>query len=309
MAVAGDRNCAHIDSWDKAQAYNSGDRVKQLGVVYSARWWTQGDAPVSHHKEGKAWKKEGSCQLLTKPQQDNDIELESNVRQSIIVKGQSIELSVKVPLKVRQLKSVDFYYNGQHIGSRNNRPFTLEFTPTQTGKAHFKARVTYLDNRSQTTQILKYQVRNQAGLLPKPDFDDDNDNDYNQSCKASRYRAGAQYDKGDRVKHKGKVFRCKVPGWCSQEAEWAYTPGTGDHWQQAWTQLKHCGDASPDKGPCKAKKFVLGRDYQKGDQVRYKGRTYECLVGGWCSQEAEWAYTPGKGDHWQQAWKEIATCR
>ena len=35
-----------IPAWDAGKVYQGGDKVSHKGVVYQAKWWTQGDDPV-----------------------------------------------------------------------------------------------------------------------------------------------------------------------------------------------------------------------------------------------------------------------
>ncbi|VUD59403.1 hypothetical protein TDB9533_02668 [Thalassocella blandensis] len=66
-------------------------------------------------------------------------------------------------------------------------------------------------------------------------------NDTNTSC-ADAYLAGASYATGDIVSHYGAEYQCKVGGWCSQgdTAGWAYEPGQGSYWTEAWQQVEVC---------------------------------------------------------------------
>jgi chitinase len=54
------------------------------------------------------------------------------------------------------------------------------------------------------------------------------------------YVAGANYAAGAVVTNAGGAYTCQVPGWCSSTATWAYAPGTGTYWQQAWTAGGNC---------------------------------------------------------------------
>ncbi len=58
------------------------------------------------------------------------------------------------------------------------------------------------------------------------------------------YVAGTSYSQGAAVTNAGGVYTCQVPGWCSSTATWAYAPGTGTYWQQAWTAGGNCTGAS-----------------------------------------------------------------
>ncbi|MCO7223296.1 glycosyl hydrolase family 18 protein [Pleionea sp. CnH1-48] len=62
------------------------------------------------------------------------------------------------------------------------------------------------------------------------------------------YQPGTQYKAGDQVynvlessgeKHK---YTCEISGWCSSSAAWAYEPGNGLHWGQAWGDAGSCSD-------------------------------------------------------------------
>ena len=40
-----------VASWEAGKVYNAGDKVSYKGVIYQAKWWTQGDDP----SKGGAW--------------------------------------------------------------------------------------------------------------------------------------------------------------------------------------------------------------------------------------------------------------
>lgn len=58
------------------------------------------------------------------------------------------------------------------------------------------------------------------------------------SCPA--YVAGTNYNTGAVVINAGGAYTCQVPGWCASTATWAYAPGTGAYWQQAWVAGGNC---------------------------------------------------------------------
>lgn len=57
------------------------------------------------------------------------------------------------------------------------------------------------------------------------------------------YVAGNSYSLGAVVQNGGNAYTCQIPGWCSSPAAWAYAPGTGAHWSDAWTAGGSCGGA------------------------------------------------------------------
>lgn len=65
------------------------------------------------------------------------------------------------------------------------------------------------------------------------------------------YSTNQHYQGGDIVQHQGKRYRC-IPGvtvpWCSGAA-WAYAPGTGTAWTQAWELISHSDVTQPVSPP------------------------------------------------------------
>jgi hypothetical protein len=52
--------------------------------------------------------------------------------------------------------------------------------------------------------------------------------------------------------------------------------------------------------------WVYGSNYKTGDVVQHKGKLFQCVIAGWCSQTGEWSqlhYEPETGISWTQAWK------
>ena len=64
------------------------------------------------------------------------------------------------------------------------------------------------------------------------------------NCTSSQYVAGTAYSAGQLVQNAGSEYRCTIAGWCASTAAWAYAPGTGTYWQDAWQLVKSCGVAS-----------------------------------------------------------------
>lgn len=64
------------------------------------------------------------------------------------------------------------------------------------------------------------------------------------NCASPQYVAGTNYAAGALAQNAGSEYRCTVAGWCGSTASWAYAPGTGAHWQQAWELVRSCGTVS-----------------------------------------------------------------
>lgn len=65
---------------------------------------------------------------------------------------------------------------------------------------------------------------------------------------------------------------------------------------------------SSSGGQCQAPSWQSGSTYSQNAQVSNRGALYECLIPNWCSSAADWAYEPGGGLYWQEAWREAGQC-
>ena len=68
----------------------------------------------------------------------------------------------------------------------------------------------------------------------------------NLTCQVPAFVSGSQYAEGDLVIHVAKLYRCVVGGWCSSDQDWAYEPGLGQHFEQAWVETSDCGAELPN---------------------------------------------------------------
>lgn len=119
------------------------------------------------------------------------------------------------------------------------------------------------------------------------------------------YSPGTTYQVGDIVNSGGDLYSCKVVSWCSSDAQAnvdAYAPGTGSAWSLAWDLVESGSAPSDGGGSGNHPTYSAGTSYQNDDIVVSGENLYSCKVAGWCSSSADWAYAPGTGSAWQEAW-------
>lgn len=100
----------------------------------------------------------------------------------------------------------------------------------------------------------------------------------------------------------GKLYRCKVAGWCNSASATYYEPGFGLAWTSAWELAGTSGVVVP----APTAQFVypqgLGQ-YNAGTVVQGStGQLYRCTVAGWCNSTSATYYAPGTGLAWGSAW-------
>lgn len=57
-SVAG---CAGLSAWNSTAVYTGGNEVSRNGVKYQAKWWTQGQDPVTNSSADGVWANKGQC--------------------------------------------------------------------------------------------------------------------------------------------------------------------------------------------------------------------------------------------------------
>ncbi|GAA2521297.1 glycosyl hydrolase family 18 protein [Rarobacter incanus] len=53
--------CDSVPAWKSDESYLAGARVVYDGLIYVAKWWTQGNIPPLNLGEGKPWSQDGAC--------------------------------------------------------------------------------------------------------------------------------------------------------------------------------------------------------------------------------------------------------
>jgi len=124
---------------------------------------------------------------------------------------------------------VEFFDGTTSIGVRTSAPYSISVSNLSLGSHTLKAIATDNENATGTSAIVSITITPGSG-----------------DCNAPQYVAGSNYGTGTEVKNNGKKYKCKVGGWCSSDAAWAYAPGEGLYWQDAWTDQGNCsGDNTP----------------------------------------------------------------
>jgi chitinase len=129
------------------------------------------------------------------------------------------------------VSKVDFYNGSTLLFSDNAAPYTYTWTNVGAGSYSFTAKVT--DNAGATATSSTATVTINAVVS-------------GGGCAGvAQYAEGSGYVAGSKVKNAGNQYACKpypFSGWCNGAA-WAYGPGTGAYWSDAWTLVGSCGTA------------------------------------------------------------------
>ncbi|WP_146052789.1 glycoside hydrolase family 19 protein [Aquimarina sp. I32.4] len=123
------------------------------------------------------------------------------------------------------IAKVEFFDGGSKIGESTTSPYNYTITNAVVGTYVLTAKATDNQGAIATSSVVNVVVSGGG----------------NGNCTGiQQYIAGTSYGLDDEVINAGEKFSCDIPGWCSSAAAWAYAPGTGAHWEQAWTKVGAC---------------------------------------------------------------------
>ncbi|WP_074407877.1 glycoside hydrolase family 19 protein [Aquimarina megaterium] len=141
--------------------------------------------------------------------------------------GTSIPVTVNASDSDGTITKVEFFNNNSKIGESSASPFSYTLENVIVGNYSLTAKATDNKGAFSTSSAIAITVTSGGG---------------NGNCAdIQQYVAGTSYGLNDEVVNEGEKFSCDIPGWCSSTAAWAYAPGTGAHWQMAWTKIGACG--------------------------------------------------------------------
>ncbi len=126
------------------------------------------------------------------------------------------------------IAKVEFYNGGTKLGEDASAPYTYTWTGVGAGTYTITAKAFDNKNLSTTSSgvsvIVKTVPVDACSSLPG-------------------YVENGGYAAGSKVKNAGRQFECKewpYSGWCNG-ASWAYAPGVGAYWTDAWNDKGSCG--------------------------------------------------------------------
>jgi hypothetical protein len=126
------------------------------------------------------------------------------------------------------ISKVEFYNGTTLLGTDVSSPYTYTWSNVAAGTYSITAKATDNLGATQTTAVVSVKVNSVVVSDP--------------CATISTYAENAGYVAGSKVKSAGAQYQCKpypYSGWCNGAA-WAYGPGTGAYWADAWTLIGSC---------------------------------------------------------------------
>ncbi|REH47561.1 putative secreted protein (Por secretion system target) [Tenacibaculum gallaicum] len=221
-------NCNGIADWSATTTYNGGENVKYKNVNYQAKWWTKNNVPDTHTGDGQPWKKVKDCSGAG----DNiapTINITSPVSNSSFKEGSNIEITADAFDDDGSVSKVEFFNGSIKLGKDTTNPYNFTISNAGIGTYSLTAKAT--DDKNASTTSVAVQIN----------IEKDSTGGDGQGCNnVPNYIAGTSYNQNEEVQNEGNKYKCNIAGWCSSSAAWAYAPGTGTYWKDAWSKVSSC---------------------------------------------------------------------
>lgn len=310
------QDCNAFTVWNSEQAYTTGSQVQQNNSAYQAQWWSQGHSPQDYSGQWQEWKVLGTC--------DNDgnqapsLTIISPLNQAHITEGSTITLKADANDSDGSIDSVEFFANNQSLGQVSTPPYQLDWDATI--GTDTIAMIATDDLGKTTTQSVLISVKSSStNIAPNVTLAQPSSNNNIQMNDNVTFTATASDSDGYVANVEFYVDNQLAATDTSEPFEYQWTATAGEHLFKAKaTDDEGLSTLSnrvtiqvetPATGGCAGvTTYSAGTQYNEGQLIQSNNQKYRCDVAGWCSSSSAWAYEPGKGEHWQDAWTGLGLC-
>jgi len=221
-----DDGCDGIAIWSSTTTYFGGENVKYNNSKYRARWWTLNQAPNAHMGDGQPWEKIGSCTDTGGDNITPTVSITSPANGTSFNEGNSITITASASDSDGSIAKVEFFNGGIKLGEDTTSPYNYTISNSTAGNYTLSAKATDNKNGATTSTMVSVTVIGDTS---------------GSGCGGIvQYVVGNSYSLNQEVLNENSTYTCDIPGWCSSSAAWAYAPGTGLHWQSAWSKSGDC---------------------------------------------------------------------
>lgn len=312
-------NCQSLPDWDSTATYTSGTQVKTQGAAYEAAYWTQGNDPVTNSGSWEAWKALGQCDGGNSNLSPT-VSFSSPTNNAQIPEGSAITLLADASDEDGQVTQVEFLAGDQTVAIVAQAPFEASWTAAQ-GVSQLTAIAT--DNEGAVTSTTVAIVVQPQVELPPPSITLTSPTGTETLSVGDNLTVTAQADDFDGIVTQVEFFvnnqSVAIDTSAPYEYQWTASVGTYSFKAQATDDsnlsttsqevaLVVANSETGNGGCADAVPYVAGTRYEIGALVSNLNQKYRCDVAGWCSSDATWAYEPGEGLYWKDAWTGLGAC-
>lgn len=312
-------DCSSLPEWRSDGTYSGGSQVKQNNQVYQSNWWSRGNSPAEFSGPWQEWSYVDDC--FGEPfNREPEVDILSPLNNSQFTAGDALTFAANAVDPDGFVAAVEFKLGEQILASLSSPPYQVNWVADL---GQYTLTVTAVDDLGVTSsKLVTFDVTN-ANTNQPPSVNLVSP----QAGNSEQYQAGdsitlgatAQDVDGSVVQVDFYVNDALVATDTSAPFEQPYQLQAGTQvFKAKATDNEQASSIStsvslsikqPNSGGCAdLTQYQGGTVYQAGQLVQNQNRKYQCSIAGWCSSSAEWAYAPGEGQHWQDAWQDLGAC-
>lgn len=302
-------------AWSPSATYVKGNRVSYNNNVYEANWWTMNENPEQNSGPWAVWKLIGACGGNASP----TISLTSPANNTSFTAPASITISANATDSDGSISKVDFYNGSTLLGTDTSSPYSFNWSNVASGTYAISAKATDNSGAVGTSGTVTVTVTSASNPAPTTSITSPANNS-SFTAPANISIAATASDNGSITKVEFFNGSTKLGEDTSSPYTYSWTnvgAGTYSISSRATDNLGATGNSSlinitvnGSTGDCPHPQYVENGGYAAGSRVKNVGNAYECKpspYSGWCNGAA-WAYAPGTGAHWQDAWLLVGPC-
>ncbi|RJG37877.1 Ig-like domain-containing protein [Motilimonas pumila] len=312
-------DCSSLAQWRSDSSYSGGTQVKQNNSAYQANWWSRGNSPAEFSGPWQEWSYVDDC--LGEPfNREPQVNILSPLNNSQFTQADALTFAAQATDSDGVISEVEFKLGQQILATLTSAPYqipwvaelgqyTLTVTATDDLGASSTEDVAFTVSQATTNQppsisltspsvedATPYQAGDNITLSANATDADGSvaqvDFYVNDSLVASD--ANAPFEQSYVLEAGQQTFKAKA---------------TDDEQASTFSASVSLTIETPNSGGCNGvAQYQSGSNYLAGQLIQNQNRKFECQIAGWCSSSAEWAYAPGQGQHWQDAWQDLGVC-
>ncbi|KDM89921.1 Ig-like domain-containing protein [Photobacterium galatheae] len=310
-------DCTSLAVWANDAAYQGGAQVQHQNHAYQANWWNQGKDPVQYSDPYEEWSSLGACDVAG-GNQPPTVTLTSPLNNAQFGVNQTITLTADASDSDGQVADVTFQVNGRVIGNDDTAPYSASWNTVE-GNHTVTAVVTDNQGASRSDSVSVF-VKAEGNNQP-PSVTVTNPTASSQIAESDVVTLSANaVDQDGTVTAVEFYVDDQLVGSANAEpfqVNWTATTGIHQFKSKAiddagavtWSAVVTVAVSGSSSGGCAGVPvYKAGTSYQAGDIVQNLNDKYRCDVAGWCSSDSAWAYEPGSGLYWADAWTAQGIC-
>jgi chitinase len=316
ITVNGGNNCT-APAWSATAVYLKDAEVQHNGVKYRAKWWTQNENPETHSTESGVWQNLVPCgQTNVAP----SVTLTAPTNGQTFTTGSSITLSAGASDTDGSVVNVEFYAGTTKLGEDATAPYSFTWNGAATGSHVLTAKAFDNSGASTVSQSVSITVTDGTNIPPVVSITSPANGASYTAPACITINATASDSDGAVVKVEFYQGITKLGedtsspysfSWCNVAAGGYSITATATDNSGAVASTASVNITVTGADQCSGlPTYVENGGYVAGSTVKNAGSYYECRewpYSGWCNGAA-WAYAPGTGTYWQDAWYLKGTC-